>query len=138
MKKVRRAFALVLTLCLSCSPSLAFAQLGAVTPPVETLPPAPIIEPVSQIIAPPADTTGPVISGVVNVSLLPTTAEIVWTTDELAVSSLRYGTSESLGSTATLPASALLVHGAVLLNLTPGTTYHYCIDATDIAGNMTH
>ena len=81
-----------------------------------------------------ADTAAPVISGVANISLLSNTAEIVWTTDELAVSHVRYGTSESLG-TATLPATALLAHAAVVTGLTHDTTYHYCIDATDVANN---
>jgi len=126
----------VLSVFFYTKPTLA--QLGGVTPaPVETVP-TPVVEPVQQIVSPPADTTGPGISGVLNVSLFPTTAEIVWTTDELAISGLRYGTSQSLGSSAALPVTALLVHGALLTGLSSSTTYHYCIDATDTSNNVSH
>ncbi len=84
---------------------------------------------------PSADTIPPVISGVLEASLLPTEATIVWATDELAVSTLEYGTSQNYGSQAAIGASALLVHTATLLNLTPGTTYYYCIHATDLTNN---
>ena len=63
---------------------------------------------------------------------------IVWSTDELAVSTLVYGPTTSYGSSATLPATALLVHAAILLNLSPATTYHYCIHATDLFGNVSN
>jgi len=130
----------------------AFAQLGNVTPPVVPPPapvvtppppvevtPEPVTQPTSPIVAPviaPADTTPPIISGVLEASLLPTEATIVWATDELAVSTLEYGTSQSYGSQATLGVSALLAHTATLLGLTPGMTYYYCIHATDLTGNI--
>ena len=82
------------------------------------------------------DTTPPVISGAAEASLLATEATIVWSTNELATSSLEYGTTQSYGSQATLPASALLAHAATILDLAPGTTYYYCIHATDFVGNM--
>ncbi len=58
----------------------AFAQLGGVVPPVEVTP-EPVTQPASQIVAPivmPSDTTPPLISGVLEASLLPTEATIVW------------------------------------------------------------
>lgn len=127
----------------------AFAQLGDVTPPPVEAPPAPTVEPtpppaevtppptepVIQIVTPPADTTAPAISGVANLSLGINDGTIVWTTDELAVSHLEYGTTESYGTQATLDATALLAHTAVLLGLTPNATYYYCIHATDLASN---
>lgn len=85
-----------------------------------------------------SDTTPPVISEVSNVSLLSNAATIGWTTNELATSTLEYGTTTSYGSSATLDATALLVHDATILGLTPNTTYHYCIHATDLAGNVTN
>ncbi len=103
------------------------------TPAPEVTPPP--VEPVIQIVTPPADTTAPAISGVANLSLGITDGTIVWTTDELAVSHLEYGTTQSYGTQATLDATALLAHTAVLLGLTANTTYYYCIHATDIAGN---
>jgi len=153
MKKsfiVPRVSAFVLIFSLVILPTApAFAQLGGVTPPpVEVTPPPvtpppaevtpPPIEPVVQIVTPPADTTAPAISGVANLSLGINDGTIVWTTDELAVSHLEYGTTESYGTQATLDATALLAHTAVLLGLTPSTTYYYCIHATDIAGNTSN
>jgi len=83
----------------------------------------------------PADTTPPAISAVVTGSLSNVAATITWTTNELATSTLVYGTTMSYGSAATIPAGALLVHEAPLINLAPQTTYYYCISATDLAGN---
>lgn len=81
------------------------------------------------------DTTPPVIVDVSAVSLEPHNATILWTTDELAMSTLEYGTTTNYGSHVTLPADALLSHSATLLELTPATKYYYCIHATDVAGN---
>jgi len=81
------------------------------------------------------DTVAPTISGVADLSLGLNEATIFWTTDELAISHLEYGTTESYGQSATLPASGLLAHTAILLNLTPNTTYYYCVHATDLVGN---
>ncbi len=149
--KMRILLSIVLAGLLFISSSPAWAQLGGVTPPVEpapvstpaeptvVTPPADTVttptEPVTQIVTPPADTTAPVISGVANLSLAEHDATIVWTTDELAVSTLEYGTSASYGQQATLGVSALLAHTAVLTGLSSGTTYYYCIHAADLAGN---
>ena len=104
--------------------------------PVPVPPPvAPVVAPIIQTITPPADTTAPVISGVANLSLGIHDGTIAWITDELAVSTLEYGASLAYGSSATLGVSALLAHTAVLLGLTPNTTYYYCIHATDGLGN---
>ncbi len=81
------------------------------------------------------DTIAPTISGVADLSLGLSEATIVWTTDELAVSQLEYGTTQSYGQSVTLPATGLLAHTAILLNLSPNTTYYYCIHATDLVGN---
>ncbi|MBI5221290.1 MAG: fibronectin type III domain-containing protein, partial [Candidatus Magasanikbacteria bacterium] len=101
-------------------------------PPVETPPTTPIV----TLVTPPADTTAPTIAGAATASLGLNDVTIVWTTNELAISTLNYGTTESLGSSATLPVSALLAHTATLTGLTPNTTYYYCIHATDLAGNV--
>ncbi|MEK7201281.1 MAG: fibronectin type III domain-containing protein [Patescibacteria group bacterium] len=81
------------------------------------------------------DTTAPAISGVADLSLGLSEATIVWTTDELAVSHLEYGTTQGYGQSVTLPATGALVHTAILLNLSPNTIYYYCIHATDLVGN---
>ncbi len=82
-----------------------------------------------------ADRTAPVISNVLALSLLPTAATISWTTDELADSRLEYGTTLSYGTQPTLDASLTLLHSAVLLGLSPSTTYYYCVHSKDFAGN---
>ncbi len=82
-----------------------------------------------------ADATPPVISGVVNQSLLSTAATIVWVTDELSVSTFEYGTTQTYGSSASVSASLLIGGTAVLTGLTPSTAYYYCIHATDASTN---
>lgn len=91
--------------------------------------------PIEETVTPPADTTAPAISGVAVTSVGINEVTIVWSTNETAVSTLEYGTSASYGSSATLPATALLAHSAALTGLTANTIYHYCIHATDTAGN---
>jgi peptidoglycan hydrolase-like protein with peptidoglycan-binding domain/phosphodiesterase/alkaline phosphatase D-like protein len=83
----------------------------------------------------PPDTTPPVISGVAQESVASYDATIAWSTNELATSSIRYGTSTNLGSVLPLDASAGLVHSGTIAGLSAATTYYYCIDATDLAGN---
>ena len=155
MKITSRFLALILAGMLSFGPSLALAQVSvdtttATPAPAPALPPvdtstsnttAPATTPVVQTAAPvvaPSDTTPPVISGVTEASLSQTDATIVWSTNELATSELRYGMTNSYGSNATLGVSTALVHTATLLGLTAGTTYYYCIDATDTSGNTSH
>jgi peptidoglycan hydrolase-like protein with peptidoglycan-binding domain len=106
--------------------SPAFAQL--VTPP--TTPPV--------VITPPSDTTAPIISGIATAGILPSSATIVWTTDELAVSHVHYGLTQSADISVDIDASALLVHTATILGLSPSTTYYYCINATDLSGNTSN
>ncbi len=131
------------------SPALALGEitLPYATPyatpyvtPYETPYVTPVVEPVAPIVQPivQTDTTPPVISGVAEVSLLDNEAVIVWTTDELATSQIRWGTSENYNQTLALNVSAGLVHSGTLLSLNPGTIYYYCIDATDLSGNIAH
>lgn len=145
----------VLILSISIAPAAwVFAQLDgvAVTTEATTTPTAdPLVQPTTETTATtqaptepiietlaPSDTTAPVISGVGHLSLGLGEATIVWTTDEPAVSRLEYGTTETYGQNATLDASALLVHTAILTGLTSGTTYYYCIHATDLAHNTSN
>jgi peptidoglycan hydrolase-like protein with peptidoglycan-binding domain len=90
------------------------------------------------VIAPiiPSDINAPIISNITDASIGSTNATIAWMTNESAVSTFDYGTTTAYGSTATLSASALLLHDGTLTGLTPGTTYYYCIHAADLAGNI--
>jgi peptidoglycan hydrolase-like protein with peptidoglycan-binding domain/phosphodiesterase/alkaline phosphatase D-like protein len=110
------------------------------TPAPTPIPTAPVTQTVAPVITPiitaPVDTTPPAIVGISSLSLEPHHASIIWTTDELATSQLEYGTTQNYGSTVTLAVSASLLHDATMLNLTPNTTYYYCIHATDLVGNM--
>src|SRR5258708_6803428 len=105
-------------------PALALGELPLPTPTPDLSTPSPlstfIVTPTplpSIIVTPtpipsilPSDTTPPVITDVLEASLLTTDATIVWATDELAISRLEYGTTPSYGSQVTLPATALLAH----------------------------
>jgi len=84
------------------------------------------------------DTVSPVVSEFGIISFGTTTASLGWTTNELSTSTLEYGTSTNYGTPGTLSFNALLMHTASLSGLTAGTTYYYCIHATDIAGNVTN
>lgn len=131
----------------SGAPAFALGEIPVPTPIPDLSTPTPIptvipthiptpeitMTPLPSIL--PSDTTPPVITDVLEASLLSTDATIVWATDELAISTLEYGTTTSYDSSATLPATAFLAHAALLLNLSPGTTYRYCIHATDLFGN---
>jgi peptidoglycan hydrolase-like protein with peptidoglycan-binding domain len=121
---------------------VAFAQLDTTSPdmaapaPTEPAPETttPESEPVMETVTP-TDTTPPVISGVMQASVMPTSASFVWSTDELATSTFKYGTTESYGQTATLDASQMTMHTATIAGLTPATLYYYCITATDSSNN---
>jgi phosphodiesterase/alkaline phosphatase D-like protein len=84
--------------------------------------------------AAPPDTTPPVISGVQATDITPTSATIIWTTDELATSVVNYGNTMALGLTAS-DASLVTSHMVLLGGLDPETTYYYEVQSTDGAGN---
>lgn len=84
----------------------------------------------------PPDTTPPVISNVAATSITSSAATITWTTNEVAVQSLEYGTSTSYGTT--VPASSTQTSQSITLTgLSPDTTYHCRITATDPASLKT-
>lgn len=125
----------------------AFAQFGDLTPPPVPAPvplpspaplpspsPEPVVQQVIEVVSPPVDRTGPVISGLIETSFI-NEATIVWTTDELATSWIRWGSTENYGSTLSVNVTAGVAHTGTLLGLNPNTTYYYCIDATDLSGN---
>jgi regulation of enolase protein 1 (concanavalin A-like superfamily) len=83
----------------------------------------------------PPDTTPPQISGV-TVTPSATSAQLSWVTDEATTSRIDYGTTSAYGTTVT-DSNLSLNHSLPLTGLTPSTTYHYRITATDAATNST-
>ena len=101
-----------------------------------------------------ADTTLPVISSIVQPTspdtLGPTSASILWKTDELSSSQVEYGTSEAYGTLKPTPpdtdptvrgtdgkslSAGVIDHSVVLTGLQPNTTYNYRVKSKDAAGN---
>jgi hypothetical protein len=80
-----------------------------------------------------ADTTPPVIT---DISVLPASesAQVIWTTDELATSIVDYGVDAGLGSQAS--ASGFTNdHSVTIPDLMPATTYYYRVTSTDASSN---
>ena len=83
-----------------------------------------------------ADITPPTISAIAT-STTASTATIIWTTDESATSSVKYGTSlpYTFASSSNIYVPSLLSHSITLHGLSPGTQYHFQIGSTDASGN---
>ncbi len=80
------------------------------------------------------DTTPPRIYDVSICGLTETTADICWKTKEKSNSQVEYWTSPSLLSP--LDETYVIDHRVHLIDLTPGTTYHYKAMSSDKAGNL--
>jgi hypothetical protein len=61
-------------------------------------------------------------------------ATITWTTNQTASSTIAYGIATSYGS-ASSSASYLSSHSIILSGLSSGTTYHYQVQSTNVAGD---
>ena len=85
----------------------------------------------------PQDLVAPVISAV-GKETAATSAYITGTTDEPARVRIRYGIKASYGQVAQVDTTLRVGHGIPVVGLTPSTTYHYSIEATDNAGNVTN
>jgi phosphodiesterase/alkaline phosphatase D-like protein len=81
------------------------------------------------------DTNPPTINGVGAQNITPSSATIVWATNELATSQVNYGLTTSYGSTTTLDPTLELTHDVGLSGLTADTLYHYRVRSRDAAGN---
>src|ERR1035437_2130881 len=154
MKKLKSFASLITLVSFLLMPSAsAFAQLGDVTPP-----PAPTVDlcpningaqasiPTGMILdgsgncvtPPPSDTIAPVISAVISAGITSTLASITWVTDELSTSTFEYGTTTGYGSSASIGSGFAIGGTAALTNLSPATTYYYCIHATDASNNISN
>ena len=133
-QKIASIFAIVSLVFFHTAPVFAQLDTGSTGSPQAGTPTTDTTT-AEETVTPPVDTTAPVISGVAVTSIGINEVTIVWSTDEAAVSTLEYGTTNAYGQSAALPATALLAHTATLTGLTAGTAYHYCVHATDVAGN---
>jgi len=82
-----------------------------------------------------ADKTPPTISGVNVSSITDITAVITWTTDEPAISQVKYGKTETYGSTTPLDTKLTTSHSVALTGLDPDTTYNFRVMSKDASGN---
>lgn len=88
---------------------------------------------------PPADTVAPVISSISVGSIASMTANVMWTTNELATSKVYYGTTTplSLSGVSFIADSTLVTsHTKSLSGLTASTTHYYVVESQDGAGNI--
>src|SRR5690606_6056677 len=76
---------------------------------------------------------------IADVAAAPThaTATITWTTDELASSTVLYGTSPSNLNLSQSTAGLTATHEVVLTNLAPETTYFFRVVSSDRSSNAT-
>src|SRR6185437_1597249 len=76
----------------------------------------------------------PVISAVAAIPTS-TSAQITWTTNTLATTTVNYGTSPSTLTSMVSDGTLVTSHTATLLGLTSGTTYYYRVTSADGSGN---
>jgi regulation of enolase protein 1 (concanavalin A-like superfamily) len=80
------------------------------------------------------DDQPPVISGV-QVNAEADSAIITWTTDEPATSRVQYGLTNAYETGEIFSGTLVLGHSLLLIDLQPGSVYHYRISSTDDSGN---
>ena len=98
---------------------------NATTSPASASAPATFVAP---------DTVAPAISAV-TVSGTGASRTITWTTDEASTSAVSYGTTTSLGQSAT--GATGTSHSVTVSGLADGTTYYYRVTSADAASNST-
>jgi len=79
----------------------------------------------------------PVVANVTSAGITTSGASVTWTTDQAATTEVKYGLTNSYGSTTTLNPSLATSHTATISGLTSGTTYHYQVVSTNAAGQTT-
>jgi hypothetical protein len=79
----------------------------------------------------------PVISSVQATQITTSTATITWTTDKPATSLVNYGSTVTYGSSTSLNPSLVTSHSISLAGLSANSLYHFQVQSTDVAGNLT-
>lgn len=82
------------------------------------------------------DTTTPVITNTTATSITKDSATIIWDTDELSDSQVRYGTSPGNYSQTVYSAAGTMHHSIDLTGLSLDTTYYYVVSSTDPSSNL--
>ncbi|MDM7998888.1 MAG: PKD domain-containing protein [Dehalococcoidia bacterium] len=80
----------------------------------------------------------PQISGVGATNITPTSATIVWTTNEGATSQVEYGLTASYGSVTRVDTTLVTSHSVTISSLTPYRTYHYRVISSNAAGSPSY
>ncbi|MFC2075457.1 fibronectin type III domain-containing protein [candidate division KSB1 bacterium] len=78
----------------------------------------------------PAITSGPAVEGIGDKSVT-----VVWTTNELSTSAVKYGEENLVFPDSVSSSKYVTDHRVLISNLTPNTVYYYIVESTDISGN---
>lgn len=81
------------------------------------------------------DTAPPIISDVSTSNIMPSTATITWTTNDVSTSQIEYGTTTAYGQATALDAALVTNHNIGLSGLSAGTLYHFRVRSRDAAAN---
>ena len=84
----------------------------------------------------PPDVTPPVLSNISAASISQTSANIAWSTDEVADTQVYYGTTTSYGLGSMLDTTLGTQHSVNLSNLAENTSYHFKVISRDGSGNL--
>ncbi len=83
-----------------------------------------------------SDITAPLISGVSAGTITNSSATINWTTNEMALGQIYFGTSTSYNMQTSVEASFNTAHQQTMTGLSSNTLYHYLIRSWDASGNL--
>lgn len=81
--------------------------------------------------------TAPVLYDIHDANITRTTADIIWSTNELATSVVRYGTTSGTYPYTASSATLVLNHTVSLSGLTQFLTYYYVVESTDATNHTT-
>lgn len=84
----------------------------------------------------PVDVIPPKISGVTASAITNISASISWATNEISDTQIEYGFTTAYGSLSPLIAAPAVSHNTRLIDLAPGTLYHYRVISKDSSGNL--
>ncbi len=76
------------------------------------------------------------LSGVAATALTPTSATIIWTTDNPASSQVEYGLDPAYGQSSPLDPALVTSHSVVLTGLSPETLYHFRVHSEEAGGRV--